>query len=150
MIDKLFLVFQLWHAFICILQNYICLNMCYIEEVFLALHNLVGILICAKMGLNDFFLPKEDGKSAEMFKDFFFFQNSLVYDNGYIFFILCHLDSSAFSLFIRSSPFFCTWQRLVYFGLYVYWHLNFTIFCVYSKIWETVSFIHVLQDWKRF
>lgn len=77
MIDKLFLVFQLWHAFICILQNYICLNMCYIEEVFLALHNLVGILICAKMGLNDFFLPKEDGKSCRKCSKIFFFLSEL-------------------------------------------------------------------------
>lgn len=137
MIDKLLLVFQLWHAFICILQIYICLNMCYIEEVFLALCNSVRNLICAKIRLNDFSLPKEDGKGCRNVQRLFcYFQNSLVYDNGYIFFILCHLDSSAFSLFRKKYSIFCMWQRHVYFGLFVYWHLNFTIFCVYSKIWE--------------
>lgn len=137
MIDKLFLLFQLWHAFICILQIYICLNMCYIDEIFLALCNLVGNLICAKMGLNEFSLPKDDGKGCRnVQRQFCFIQNSLVYENEYIFFLLCHLDSSAFSLFIKSSPFFVCDKDLCI-SAYMYIDIWISLFfCVYSKILE--------------
>lgn len=150
MIDKLFLVFQLWHAFICILQIYICLNMCYIEVVFLALCNLVRNLICAKIGLNDFSLPKEDGKGCRNVQRLFcFFQNSLVYDNGYIFFILCHLDSSAFNLFKKVLHFLYVTKTWV-FRLICILTFEFHYFLCLFYDMRTVSFIHVLQDWKIF